>query len=187
MRPIPFERIAVVGSVAAGKTALSAALAEWTGIAHIDVDSLRYADDWSEIEAEEVRRRFVDVVGRPRWILDGNSADMQDLAWVRGDLLIWLDYSLVRTMWSVLARSGARLVSRERFSGGMQEQISRLFGRRSIIRWAAVSHRPRRQRYQNLLLDDRYGHLVVKRLRRPAELEEWLDELLGPDRQAVID
>ena len=102
------------------------------------------------------------------------SAEMQDLIWVRAQLLVWLDFPLRIVVWRLLRRTAGRSLRREKFSTGKREQLGRLFGRHSVVLWAIRSNEPRRRNYEELIQHSRYSHLQVVRLRSPSEVSAWL-------------
>jgi hypothetical protein len=107
-------------------------------------------------------------------VVEGNYADVQDLIWIRAQLLVWLDFPLPLILWRLLRRTFLRLLTGEAFASGTREQLSRILGKRSIFIWAIRSHRRRRQLYEELLASRRYAHLQVVRLRSPAAVVDWL-------------
>jgi adenylate kinase family enzyme len=177
---VPFRRVAVVGAVGSGKTTLAADIARRIGAPHIELDALRYQQGWV-VEADEIFRGKVAAhVGTERWVIDGNYANVQDLIWIRAQLLVWVDFRLPVLLWRLLRRTFLRLLRREEFSNGNQEQLRRVFGSQSILIWAIRSHGRRRRRYEELLTHPRYAHLQVVRLRSPSAVRDWLSELPGP-------
>jgi hypothetical protein len=178
-----FRRVAVVGAVGCGKTTLAREIARRIDAPHIELDALRYQPDWV-VEADETfRDKVVEYVGTDSWVIDGNYADVQDLTWLRAQLLVWIDIGLTVVLWRLLRRTFRRLWGKEEFFNRNREQFRRVFGSQSILIWAIRSHGPRRRRYEELLKHPRYAHLQVVRLRSPSAVRVWLaglpDQTLG--------
>lgn len=185
-RNVSFRRVAVVGAVGSGKSTLAREIARRIDAPHIDLDGLRYQPDWVEEADETFRRKVVDYVGTDKWVIDGNYADVQDLIWVRAQLLVWIDFALPLVLWRLLRRTFRRLLTHEEFNSN-REQFRRVFGSKSILIWAIRSHGPRRRRYEELTKNERYAHLQVVRLRSPSEVRTWLASLREPAAGSKIE
>jgi adenylate kinase family enzyme len=185
-RNVSFRRVAVVGAVSSGKSTLAREIARRIDAPHIDLDGLRYQPDWVEEADETFRRKVVEYVGTDKWVIDGNYADVQDLIWVRAQLLVWIDFALPFVLWRLLRRTFRRLLTHEEFNSN-REQFRRVFGSKSILIWAIRSHGPRRRRYEELVKNERYAHLQVVRLRSPSEVRTWLASLREPAAGSKIE
>ena len=182
--PVSFRRVAIVGAVGSGKTTLAKEIAHRIDAPHIELDALRYQPGWV-IEADETfRGKVAAYVGTDEWVIDGNYADVQDLTWLRAQLLVWIDFRLPVLLWRLLRRTFGRLWKREEFSNGNREKFRRVFSSQSILIWAIRSHGPRRRRYEELITRPRYAHLQVIRLRSPSAVSGWLAGLPGPAPRA---
>ena len=185
--PASFRRVAVVGAVGCGKTTLAREIARRIDAPHIELDALRYQQGWV-VEADETfRGKVVAYVGTDRWVIDGNYADVQDLIWLRAQLLVWIDFRLPVLLWRLLRRTFRRLWRREEFFNSNREQFRRVFSSQSILIWAIRSHGQRRRRYEELLTRARCAHLQVIRLRSPSAVRVWLAGLPEPAPGAQIE
>jgi adenylate kinase family enzyme len=185
--PASFRRVVVVGAVGSGKTTLAREIAHRIDAPHIELDALRYQQGWV-LEADETfRGKVAAFVGTDRWVIDGNYADVQDLTWLRAQLLVWVDFRLHVLLWRLLRRTFGRLWRGEEFSNGNREQFRRVFSSQSILIWAIRSHGRRRRRYEELLTHPRYAHLQVIRLRSPSAVNVWLAGLPKPAQGAQIE
>jgi adenylate kinase family enzyme len=178
-----FRRAAVVGAVGCGKTTLAREIAHRIDAPHVELDALKYQQDWVEVTDETFRSKVVEFVGTDSWVIDGNYADVQDLTWIRAQVLVWIDFGLPTVLWRLLRRTFRRFMKREEFHSN-REQFSRMFSRKSIIIWAIRSHGPRRRNYEQLLTLPRYAHLQVVRLRSPAAVRDWVAELPDSSQRA---
>ena len=172
--PASLCRVALVGGVGCGKTSLARELACRICVPHIELDALKYQPGWVEVSNETFRSKVVALAGTDRWVIDGNYADVQDLIWLRAQILVWLDFPLPVTLWRLIRRTIGRLLTKEPFADGNKEQFRRMFSSQSVLVWAIRSHRRRRQHYEELLTYPRYAHLQVVRLRSPSAVGDWL-------------
>lgn len=185
--PAYFRRVAVVGAVGSGKTTLAREIARLIGAPHIELDALKYQRGWVAEADETFRGKVAAHVGTDRWVIDGNYADVQDLTWIRAQLLVWVDFQLPVILWRLLRRTFGRLWRGEEFANGNREQFGRVFSSQSILIWAIRSHDRRRRRYEELLTRPRYAHLQVIRLRSPSAVRVWLAGLSEPAPGAQIE
>ena len=170
----PVYRVAVVGAVAAGKSTVAREIAARIRAPHIELDALRYEAGWVAVPQELFRARATEAIGTERWVIEGNYSDVQDLLWVRAQLLVWLDIPLRVVLWRLIGRTVKRILTGEEFSAGKREHVGRLLGGNSIVWWAIRSHRRRRRVYEELTARERYAHLEVVRLRSASEVAAWL-------------
>lgn len=172
-------RVSVVGAVSSGKSTLAGEIARRLAAPHIELDLLRYRPGWIPVSSEEFCHSVAVEVGRDRWVLDGNYAEVLDLIWIRAQLVVWLDFPLQIVLWRLFRRTADRLLNSRRVSIGKREKLGRLLGSNSIFVWAVRSHQERRTQFERFLKTPRYGHLKVVRLRSPSEVEAWLSLVNG--------
>jgi hypothetical protein len=97
--------------------------------------------------------------------------------WARATHLVWLDYSRVVVMYRVIKRSIARAFDQKELGGGNREDLRRWFRPSHPIRWAWSTWRERRLRFEEILNNAEYCHLVVLRLRTPCDAAKVVDQL----------
>ncbi len=170
------DRVVVVGSTGAGKSALARALAERLGATHVELDALHFAEDWVEVPDEVFTERTAAATEGDAWVVDGNySAVMRDLAWDRAQTVVWLDYAFLVCGWRLLRRTVLRGAKREELWHGNRETFWHSFaGRDSILLWFLRTFRRRRRQYEAALADPANAHLAFVRLRSPRAAERWL-------------
>src|SRR5947199_1514175 len=106
-------RIAVVGTSGAGKTTLSARLAERLGHPHVGLAAFQHGPNWQQATVDELHARTEPATARDRWVCDGNYEAVRDLVWGRADQLVWLDYERPLVMARVIRRSVWRAITRK--------------------------------------------------------------------------
>ena len=100
------ERIVVLGSSGSGKTVLARELAERLGVPHVELDALRFAEDWVEVPDEVFIERIAAFTEGDAWVVDGNySRTAHNPRWDRAQTIVWLD--LPRLWLAAAAAHGA--------------------------------------------------------------------------------
>lgn len=130
----------VIGCGGSGKTTLSRALAQRTGLPLVHLDAEYWRPGWTPTPAEEWRARVARLAAEPRWILDGNYGGTLDLRLARADCVVFLDVGAVRCLSRVTARRfrhGGR--SRPSLAPGCPERITLSFA------WWILTYRWRRR------------------------------------------
>lgn len=97
--PQCLQQIVVVGCCGAGKSTLSARLAQRLGVAHIERDAL------GELDSDIYRTTAASAVGTRGWVFDGAPYFVDHLVYPAAHLVIWLDYSRPLILWQTVRRS----------------------------------------------------------------------------------
>ena len=172
------QRSVVVGTSCAGKTTLARQLASVLGQAYIELDTLYWGPNWTQVAEPEFRARILAATSRDAWVLDGNYRLARELVWSRATALIWLDYAFPTVLKRALQRTIRRVATREcLFSGNREAFRSQFFSRESILWWVITTHRRRRRLYRELIESEAFPGLRAIVLRNPREAEEFLREL----------
>lgn len=173
-------RVVVIGTSGSGKTTLALRIAATFALPFIELDGLHWGPNWSalsETDPDEFARRVRNAISADAWVSDGNYAMVRDLIWPRATHLVWLDYSRPVVMFRVVKRSFARALDQKELWSGNRESWRRMFRASHPIRFAWRTWRERRARFEYLLNQAQYRHLVVLRLRRPREAASVLARL----------
>lgn len=179
--PLPGKRIAVVGVTGSGKTTLASNLASALGLAHVELDALRFGPGWSEPPDEVFRQRVIAALSAPGWVVDGNYSRVRDITWKLADTIIWLDYPFLTSFWRLLRRSYRRVVLQEELWNNNRETLrTLLFEKDALIPWFFKTFQRRRREYPHLLAQPEYAHLTLIRLRNPRQAADWLSKLSLP-------
>lgn len=100
------KRIIVIGCPGSGKSTLSAALHNKTGIPLFHLDMMFWNADKTTVEKAVFRKRLSNVLQLDEWIIDGNYQSTMELRLQACDTVIFLDYSLETCLEGVHARRG---------------------------------------------------------------------------------
>ena len=170
-------RVNVVGVSGSGKTTFARRLASLLDTSYVEMDSLHWAANWTEVSNEELLARVDTALKTDRWVLDGNYSRTRAIKWARATCVIWLDYSLPIALGRVVVRTLRRVLSREELWAGNRESLRMAFSRSSIVLWTLQTHAKRRRDLTVAMEDPRWSHIRFVRLRSPSEAERFLRAL----------
>jgi adenylate kinase family enzyme len=174
------ERINVVGTSGSGKSTLARQLAELLQLPCCEMDQRHWKPNWQEARDEDFLREVREVTSQQRWVLDGNYTQKFPDKLERVQLVIWLDFSLVRTVFQVTRRTLHRSISRQEVweGTGNRETLAKAFlSKDSIILWAITSFRRNRKTYRALMASPDYSHIRFLRLESPKSVASFLERL----------
>jgi adenylate kinase family enzyme len=177
---VTWERINVVGTSGSGKTTFARQLAGLLDLPYYEMDRLFWKAGWQESSDDEFFRKVREVTSQPRWVLDGNYTRTLAIKWQHVQQVIWLDPSLVRTVFRVTARTMRRAFTREELwpQTGNRESLREAFlSRKSIIWWAISTHGRNRRNYSALMCSPQYRHISFVRLSSQRGAALFLDGL----------
>lgn len=172
-----FARINVVGASGSGKSTFAKRLAARLDQPLIEMDALFWQPNWAEPPDEEFFARLRSALAQPRWVLDGNYDRTVPIKWQDVTAVVWLDYSLPRTLLQGVKRALIRAWTRaELWPGTGNRESFRLtfFSRKSVLLWSLRSHGRLRKRYGARMMDPAYAHIAFIRLRSPADARAFL-------------
>ena len=137
----------------------------------VELDAIHHQAGWTELDAQEFRRRVEPLVERDAWVIDGSyRGKLGDLVLERADTIVWLD--LARRVWlpRLVVRTLRRAATREELWNGNRESLrTALLGNDSLFRYSLASERRRRHRYPREL-----ARFRVARLRTQREVDGFL-------------
>ena len=171
------QRVNVIGTSGSGKTTFGRQLADLLGLPFIEMDSVYWGPNWKEPADEEFIPRVKTIAERSRWVLDGNYSRTTPVKWRQVQLVVWLDMSLLRTVFRVSARCVKRSLNKTELwpDTGNRETLRKSFlSRESVILWAITSYRRNRQRYSKMLDARAYAHIWFVRLKSPGDVDSFL-------------
>lgn len=88
------KRVIVIGCPGSGKSTVSRALHNKTGIPLYHLDIMYWNADKTTVEKSVFLERLSDVLEKDEWIIDGNYSSTMELRMVACDTVIFLDYPL---------------------------------------------------------------------------------------------
>ena len=88
------QKIIVIGCPGSGKSTVSRALHNKTGIPLYHLDMMYWNADKTTVEKSVFLERLSDVLEKDEWIIDGNYSSTMKLRMVACDTVIFLDYPL---------------------------------------------------------------------------------------------
>lgn len=175
------KRINVVGTSGSGKSTVSRALAEKLNLPYIELDALFWKPDWEESSDEEFQEKLRNALNQEGWVLDGNyHSKTVHIKWQDVQLIVWVDYSFVRTLVQAFGRAIRRASSGEELwdgTGNRETFSGTFFNRDSVLLWTITSYHNVKKRYETLYNPDRKLPYQLIRLRSHAETRRFLDQL----------
>ena len=88
------KKVIVIGCPGSGKSTVSRALHNKTGIPLYHLDMMYWNADKTTVEKSVFLERLSDVLEKNEWIIDGNYGSTMELRMVACDTVIFLDYPL---------------------------------------------------------------------------------------------
>ncbi len=176
------NRILILGRTGSGKTTLARELAAALGVPHVELDALYFGPNFSTVPLSVLRERTSAAIAGDRWITDGNKKAVRDLVWPRADTVIWLDYSIMVSLWRLGKRALWRtsVLKTQAVQAGEKKGLARKFlsGAKGVLT-ALRSHRGQRREYPRLFALPEDQHLAVVRLRSPRATRRWLARVIA--------
>ncbi len=171
------QRVNVVGSSGSGKSTFGKALANALGVDYIEMDALFWGPDWRWPCDEEFFGKVRAALSQDAWVLDGNYTRANSIKWERVEMVIWLDYTFTRTLYQSVKRAMRRSFTKEEIwegTGNRESFMKSFFSKDSIILWSVQNFNKVRNRYEALLVDEKYSHVKFVRLKSPSEAKAFL-------------
>ena len=167
----------MIGSSGNGKTRVARALAERLDLPYVELDALHHGPNWAEPTPEEFKRAVETASTGDAWVVDGNyRGKLGSYLFERADTVVWLDQPLALVLSRLWRRTTRRIRRREElWSGNRESWRGAFWGRESLFAWAIRKHFADRRTLPREL--ERFPNLRVARLRRPREVERFLEEI----------
>ena len=100
------KKVIVIGCPGSGKSTVSRALHNKTGIPLYHLDMMYWNADKTTVEKSVFLERLSDVLEKDEWIIDGNFASTMEWRLSACDTVFFLDYSLEVCLSGIDARRG---------------------------------------------------------------------------------
>ncbi len=140
------RRIACFGATGSGKTTIAAALGARLGLPIVAADEHCWDPGWTEVPADEQRRRLLPAIHAEAWVLDALRSSIARDAWERVDAVVALDYPRATSFARLVRRTARRIRTHELVCNGNVETIRLALASDSILWWHARSWRSKRER-----------------------------------------
>ncbi|KDM89887.1 shikimate kinase [Photobacterium galatheae] len=174
------QRINVIGTSGSGKSTFSQKLADALGYPYIEMDALFWQPNWAESTDEAFFATLEQALASPQWVLDGNYHRTVPIKWRQVDTIIWVDYSLTRTLFQAVKRAITRCLSQQELwpGTGNRETFQKTFlSRDSIVWWTMKTYSKNRARYLAVMADPNFAHIRFVQLRTPAQANQLIQQL----------
>ncbi|WP_432459653.1 adenylate kinase [Agarivorans sp. QJM3NY_25] len=174
------QRINIIGTSGSGKTAFSKQLAKALAYPHYEMDAMFWKSNWTKSTDPQLFAAITAVTEQENWVLDGNYNRTIPVKWAHVDTVIWLDYSLRRTLFQAVRRALSRSLHRQELwqgTGNRESFRKNFMSRDSIILWTLRTYRSNQRYYQQLMHTNTYQHIKFIRLSCPKQTSKFIAEL----------
>ena len=172
-------RLNVIGTSGSGKSTFATNLSQLLSIPYIQMDALYWKDQWQESDDEAFFSALEQALDQPHWILDGNYNRTRSIKWRHVDVIVWLDYGFVRTLYQAVTRAVRRAATQEPLWGtdNIESFKKSFFSRDSIVVWTLKTFHGNRLRYTECMEDPNNAQIQFVRLRSPAAARRYASAL----------
>lgn len=102
-------KINVIGTSGSGKTTLARRIADELAIPYIEMDRLYWRPNWQGTADDAFLEKLEHALSASQnWVLDGNYNRTRPVKWRNVDLVVWVDYGFVRTLYQAVIRASKR-------------------------------------------------------------------------------
>ena len=168
------KRVCVVGSGGAGKSTFSQKLSNKINVPVFHLDKIFWKDYWVEREKDEYAQMHAKWIEHDKWIIDGNGYSFIDSRLKRADTIVFLDYSRLVSIPSVIYRAlKFHGTSRPMMQENCKEKIDKNFFEFLIYIWNYKS----RMRPKILKVINSQQNKNIKIFKNRLEANKWLENL----------
>lgn len=173
------KRFHIIGEGGAGKTSLGAEIGARLNLAHTELDSIFWHENWQHSPPGKFEAQVEEIVAEDDWVVDGNySRRIRPIIWKRVETVVWLDYPLSLCLWRLFGRTLRRIFSRELLWETNRETFRGAFlSKDSLFVYVIKRHASLRRRYETLAAAPEFTRINFVRLRSPSQTRRWLDQI----------
>ena len=172
------QRINIIGTSGSGKSTFGRQLSKRLRLPFTEMDSVYWGPNWTERPDEEFLAKVEAITEGSSWVLDGNYQRTTPIKWRHVQLVIWIDLSLVRTLYRVANRSFKRSLNKTEIwpsTGNCETFRKSFFSRQSVILWANSSYKANKQTYCEMMESREYDHIWFVRLSSKRAVRSFLE------------
>ncbi len=172
-------KINIIGTSGSGKSTFGRKLAESLSLPFLEMDAIFWGPDWAFPDDKEFFLELASALERENWVLDGNYTRTLPIKWDNIDIVIWLDFSFLRTLSQAVTRAVTRILTREEIwpGTGNRETPGKLFSRDSIVLWTLKSYRRNRKKFAGYMEADEFKKIHFIRLKSPRQAKIFLQKV----------
>ncbi|EPL9568128.1 adenylate kinase [Providencia rettgeri] len=175
-------KINIIGTSGSGKSTLCRRLALLLNVPAIELDSLYWLANWQGSTDDALNQKLNTALtdAASGWVLDGNYTRTQPIKWKEVDMVIWVDYSLPRTLYQSISRTISRIRSGQELwenTGNKESCKNSFFSRNSIILWLLKTYYPNKERNLKHMTNINLRHIQFVRLTSPKEMRLFLRQM----------
>lgn len=174
------KKINVIGTTGSGKSTFSMLLASKLAYPYIQMDQIYWNPNWVESHDKEYLAKISEAVSSETWVLDGNYSRTNPIKWQNVDIIIWIDYSYIRTFFQLFKRTLYRIITKQEIwpQTGNIESFKRTFlSKDSILIWFFKNYSKNKHRYKKLMNSRNLSHIEFVRLRNPKEAKLFINRV----------
>lgn len=174
------KKINVVGTSGSGKSTFSKSLAKKLNYHYIEMDALYWKPNWEGSSDGEFFLNVEQSLNIPTWVLDGNYHRTVPIKWADVDLVVWIDYSFIRTVYQAIKRAIKRNITKEELwpgTGNIESARRSFFSKDSVIIWTLKTYLANRHRYTAAMNAPEFRHIKFVRLKHPDQARKFLDAM----------
>ena len=152
------------------------------------MDRLFWGPHWVKPTDDQFFEKLNAALNTPNWILDENYDRSVLIKWKNVTSVIWVDYSLPRTLLQAMRRVFTNWWFKKGlgFDGENRESLRKsFFSHDSILLWTIKTFKSNRRRYEARMQDPEYRHISFFRLRSPTDVDRFLESLTSLDKFSV--
>jgi adenylate kinase family enzyme len=161
------KRIAIIGIPGSGKSTFSNKLGKKLNRPIIHLDKEYWTSNWKRKYSKEEWKNFIEVLcSQDRWIIDGNYKSTMAVRLDRADVIIYFNFSKLRSLFRVFIRIFNR-----------KQQFDRPEGMRNKLSWDLFDFIIRYPKKETKKLIDNQKDKIVYIVKNNKDIEMLLNNL----------
>lgn len=165
------KRIVVIGSSCSGKTTLSKALSKKLDIPHVELDSIYWLENWTEIERSKFNQIIDEKTDADKWVVDGNYNSSKDISWKKATHIIWLDLNLSVILLRFIKRSFKRAIFKEPLWNNNKEDLKNSY---LLFLWIFKVYKRNKKEFQEMISSNSYPNAEFIKIKNPKQVYQLL-------------